>query len=204
MATGPARPQPNWFEMTNRFKMMRMRTQGLRRSLYTATWVLFFLVVTAAPAGALLGLEFDPGAAPPGAEIRVTTVGPVFANVSEDGYDLYLAPSQRIADRVTGPGGRPRHPSLVAIGRIEADASGVGHLRFTVPRLEPGRYVVVAHCKTCDLEGTTFSAVGPVRITSGASLPETGGVPPIVWFAGTLCGLGLILLVTRRPGTPRA
>jgi hypothetical protein len=124
-----------------------------------------------------------------------TTTDDAMRGVPSGSFYLYLAPSQRIADAVTG-NGKPTHPQLVPIGRMTADDAGVGRIDFEVPDVPAGSYKIVAYCKACAAHGTVFSAVGGFQVGGHSALPATGlaGLNALVVTAVLATAAGLLLL----------
>ena len=148
-------------------------------------------VLTADPATAAVAIDLVPPVASPGMTVEVKSTGQ--GPPPGGHFDLYLAPSQRVADRLSGKG-RPHDERLVPIGRLEARGSGVSRLSFTVPDISPGTYVVMGFCRQCG--GSTFSAVGGgLRVVETSELPDTGlrieMFIAAIWllFAGLLLGI---------------
>jgi hypothetical protein len=57
---------------------------------------------------------------------------------------VFLVPAEH-ADEITSPDdGR-----LIGLGRMRIDEAGIGHLRFTIPRVPPGDYATLTHCVPC-------------------------------------------------------
>ncbi|MGH2808295.1 MAG: hypothetical protein ACRDKT_13580 [Actinomycetota bacterium] len=167
-----------------------------------SVWTLLVAVasiIAIAPSGhALVALEFDPPVATPGTVVTATTLGAALAQ-DPQGYRLYLARSQRLADKLAGREGPPSDPRLTPIGRLLPDDEGVGTITFTVPDLKPGRYAAVAYCPTCDNDGSTFSAVGELKIASVGTLPMTGAsLIALVPAVTALMCVAIALLVVAR------
>lgn len=162
-----------------------------RKLLFIGICVLSSAFVAGAARAAVV-LTFQPTAAPPGARVQATTVGAAMKDVPQDHFDLYLAPSQRVADAVSGRG-QLNDARLVPIGRMNADEAGVGMIRFTVPRIEAGTYTAVAHCAECAQGESTFSAVGELVVKPGAALPNTGTpLDGVVTIALLLLAIGAL------------
>lgn len=162
---------------------------------------LLLLVVVGVPllggsSHAAVVLKFVPSATSPGATVEVISVA---QSLEGESYEVFLAPSQRLADRVSSPGNDAR---LVRIGRFPAKGSGAGRFTFRVPRLRPGNYVAVL-CTDCGPRSSTFSALGRFRVTGSSQLPRTGGEVGMLVAAGVLL-LGLGQLLLRRKGVPAA
>lgn len=133
-------------------------------------------------------LKFVPSSTSPGATVEVISVA---QSLEGESYEVFLAPSQRVADRVSSPRNDPR---LVRIGRFPAKGSSPDRFTFRVPRLRPGNYVAVL-CTDCDARSSTFSALGGFRVTAGSRLPQTGGKVGLFVAVGLLLlGLGQLLL----------
>ena len=169
---------------------------SLRRTAFLAA---AFIVIAAPTAGAAIALSFTPASAPPGAEVTLTSEGMALGD-PESGFNLYLAPSQRVADAVTGPD-RPRHPALVPLGHFDGEMASGQSVTFTVPDVDAGRYVMVVHCE-CDGAGGTISAVEEFEVASGVPIPRTNAPTAILALvAAALIGAGaLALLAVRRFG----
>lgn len=149
-------------------------------------------VLAPGAAHAAVTISFEPASAVPGAMVEGTTLGEAMKGVREGYFDLYLAPSQRIADAVSGRG-EPKDARLVPIGRMNADEAGVGKIRFKVPRLEAGTYAVVAHCASCVEGGSTFSSTDGFVIEESAKLPNTGSpFMALMWTGLLLVGAGAL------------
>lgn len=140
-------------------------------------------------AHAAVALTFDPPVAAPGMEVSAVTRGAALEGIRGGYLELYLAPSQRIADQVSGRG-EPDDERLIRIGRLLADPAGVGRIRFTLPTLTAGAYTAVAYCEECAQGGSTFSATGRFEVAPGATLPDTG---PEAMAPGLLLALSLLV-----------
>lgn len=154
------------------------------------------VLLGAMEARAAVVIDFLPPSAPPGTVVSVTAKGAGPAEVSGDNLALYLAPSQRVADAVSGPG-PPKHPLLEPFGRLSLGSADEATGRIRVPNVAPGRYVTVVYCEGCDAheDGTSFSAIGRFRVVRGSALPETGSSQGIfILFVGSLCTSGIALL----------
>ena len=165
---------------------MRSLLLGLAFALMVANAVL-----PASSANAAVVIEFVPRVASPGDVVEVRSLGQ--APPPGGHFDLYLAPSQRVADEVSGQG-EPNDARLIAIGRLRSSGSGVARLSFTVPDMAPGTYVVVGFCKRCG--SSTFSATGDgLRVEGPAELPNTGlRAGTVIAASGVLLVLGLFAL----------
>jgi hypothetical protein len=173
----------------------------VKRTIGVVVVSLGVVVATALPALSLFTLDYRPRAAAPGTIVVATTLGPALEQDPE-GYELYLASSDRIAGAVTGEG-PPRDPRLVPIGRLVRRSDGSGRIRFTVPEVPAGTYIVVAYCEACLTSGSTFTSASEFRVT-GSALPRTGGVPIVIFATGpSLLAIGLLVLFCkRRRGNP--
>ena len=157
-------------------------------------------LVLAGPSEAAVVLKFEPRTALPGTTIDVRSVGQSLAG---DRFEVLLAPSQRVADEASGAGVMS-DPRLVRIGHLAADGPAADRFTFTVPNVEPGKYVAVLHCRGCGSGGASLTALGRFRVTAGSRLAATG--PQLGMFAvaaGLLLGagqvlVGLVYLVRRR------
>lgn len=148
--------------------------------------VVVFLL-SASSSGAAVVLTFSPSAA---------AVGERVTGASEEGgvpipegtnLEIFLADSQRIADRARGP----HDPRLERFGVLRVDDEGAGRFDGTVPDVDPGHYVAVAYCRSCTGDGSTFT-VGDFTV-SRATLPTTGSSPfGLVSLALVILGAGLL------------
>ena len=113
------------------------------------------------PAGAAIGLDFSPPSGAPGATVSARTRGASMSLVPARRLSLFLAPAS-FANEITSQD----DPRLAPLGMLRADAAQVGRLTFTVPRIQPGEYIAVAHCTSCGSRGTVFT-VGQFNVTPG-------------------------------------
>lgn len=149
------------------------------------------LLALAGPSEAAVVLEFEPRSAPPGAMIDVRSIGQPLVG---DRFDVLLAPSQRVADEASGPGVMS-DSRLVRIGRLAAEGPAADRFTFTVPNVEPGKYVAMLHCRGCGSGGASLTALGRFRVTAGSQLPATGSDPRnLVVAAGALMAVGQIVM----------
>ena len=160
---------------------------------------LLLLVVVGVPlvggsSHAAVVLKFVPSATSPGTTVEVISAG---QSLEGESYEVFLAPSQRVADSVSRPGNDAR---LVRIGRFPAKGPGADRFTFRAPRLRPGNYVAVL-CTDCGARSSTFSALGRFRVTGSSQLPRTGDEVGVLVVAGVLL-LGLGQLLFRRKGVP--
>lgn len=180
---------------------MTVHTRARRRLILLLPPAMFVLCF-ATSAGAAVVINFEPPAAPPGESVTAKTKGPAMRGISSGRFDLFLAPSQRLADALTGSG-RPSHPRLAPIGTLVADEQGVGHIRFSVPNRPAGDYVTVAYCRGCTEGGSTFSAIGTFRILGPGKMPATGSATFLQVSVGgalTAVVIGLCLLLSSTLG----
>ena len=108
--------------------------------------LLFFTALDAAPVHAAVVVTFDPKEATPTALVRAKSDSSSMESIRTGRFRLFLAPSQRVADNARSPED-PRliRLPLVSKGRV---------LKFRIPRVSPGRYIVVSHCKKCIAGGS--------------------------------------------------
>ena len=152
------------------------------------------MVLGATAAHALVGVEFVPASAPPGARVQMTVVG----LTAEDDVTFFLAPSQRVADAVTGSD-PPRDPRVVPLRGVRIDDGNDLVAEFKVPPVEQGSYVLVVHCKDCGGAASTFSAVGDLEVVPASALPRTGREHGLLLGVGAaLLALGAMLLLRPR------
>ena len=153
------------------------------------------LLVLAGPSEAAVVLKFEPRTALPGTTIDVRSVGQSLAG---DRFEVLLAPSQRVADDASGAGVMS-DPRLVRIGRLAAEGPAADRFTFTVPSVEPGKYVAVLHCRGCGSGGASLTALGRFRVTAGSQLPATGSDSRILLVtAGALMVVGQIVMTFSR------
>ena len=152
------------------------------------------LLIAGGSSHAAVVLKFVPSAAPPGATVDVTSVA---MSLEGESYEVFLAPSQWVADRVSSAGAR-NDTRLVRIGRFASEGSGADRFTFAVPPLRPGRYVAVL-CADCGARAATFSALGRFRVMGSSQLPATGGHLGVhIAAAVLLLALGHVLLRRKR------
>lgn len=155
---------------------------------------LCLIVLGATAAHTAVVVEFVPGSAAPGQRVQMNVTG---LHRGEDAT-FYLAPSQRAADAVTGQD-PSRDPTLIRLRHVLVHKKGEFAVRFVVPRVAPGRHAVVVHCKSCASGGTTFSAVGDLKVLSAPALPITGhDLGLLLGFATVLLLLGATMVLNPR------
>lgn len=167
----------------------------LTRSLLVVMFVSALLSGRYAEAAVVINLV--PRIASPGDVVAVRSTG---QSPPRGGYfDLFLAPSQKVADGASGPA----DPRLVRVARLMSGNPRSERPTFTVPDVPPGRYVIVGFCKACGAK--MFSAVGKgLVVTASAPLPRTGTGPGMLMVGGlSLLFIGLICSSGRWGAFPR-
>ena len=102
-------------------------------------------LITAGSVNAALFLVLAPESGPSGTEVAGRTGGEgAFASSVVGPLQTYFV-DQADADGVSSPD----DPALVDIGQLMIDTNGNGSIRFVVPDLAPGGYVVMVHCPQC-------------------------------------------------------
>ena len=160
-------------------------------------------LLTAGIVNASLFLILTPESGPSGTEVTGRTGGHgAFATSVVGPLQTYFV-DQADADGVISPD----DPALVDIGQLMIDRSGNGSIRFVVPNLAPGAYVVMVHCTPC----ASFSAgrvmldVASFDVTLKA--PDTAMVDRfpaalLLTAFGVMLVLGAITFAMSRRRTP--
>lgn len=163
-------------------------------TLSIAVGVIMFLLLLFPSAGAAVVLEFEPARGPVGESVLGASDESGVPLPNSADLKIFLAPSQRAADRARGP----RDPRLTGFGILRVDDAGVGRFSGTVPDVAPGAYVAVAYCRSCTAGGSTFT-VGEFRV-SGPILPATGSsTEGFIRGALVLLTGGLVASLRSRP-----
>lgn len=180
---------------TNYAVGMGQRAGSRKSRIVVLVFAVTDLLVLAGPARAAVVLKFDPPSAPPGATIEVRSVG---QSLEGDRFDVFLALNQQVADEASGAG-VTKDPRLVWIGRFAAEGPAADRFTFTVPNVGPGKYVAVLHCRGCGSGGSSLTALGRFRVTTGLQLPATGSGPRMLVVAGgALMVVGQIVMTLSR------
>lgn len=129
-------------------------------------------LVTAGSIQAALFLILDPVSGPPGTQVAGRTGGEGAFSSQVDPLPSYLVASAS-AGLVTSPD----DPRLIEIGELGVDPGGNGRITFVVPRIDPGRYVVMVHCPSCApfSFGSVMAGVAEFQVTP--SPPTTDNLP---------------------------
>jgi hypothetical protein len=142
----------------------------VRLSLSAARSITFAIVaalLTVGSVNAALFLILAPESGPSGTEVVGRTGGEgAFASSVVGPLQTYFV-DEADADGVISPD----DPALVDIGQLMIDTSGNGSIRFVVPNLAPGGYVIMVHCPRCTEfnAGRVMLGVASFDVTPNAS-----------------------------------
>ena len=164
-----------------------MKSGSRHRIWGCVTSVLLASVVGAVPTYAALFLILEPASGPPGTEVTGRTGGRGAFLRRVDPLPTFLV-ARSAARSVASPDDR----TLVEIGMLVVDEAGNGEIRFEVPEVAPGDYVVMVFCRSCAefSGGDVMAPVADLRVTEG---PTEGLSPPLVVFALLLFAVALLL-----------
>lgn len=156
-------------------------------------------LLTAGTVSAALFLILAPGSGPPGVEVTGRTGGQgAFASAIVGPLQTYLV-DEANADDVTSPD----DPALVDVGQLMIDTSGNGSIRFVVPNLAPGGYVVMVNCPLCAEFNAGRVMLGLASFEVTPKAPDTAmwdrfRLPAGLTTLGALLLLLAILIATYR------
>lgn len=155
-------------------------------------------LLAAGTVSAALFLILTPESGPPGTEVMGGTGGEGALPNAVGPLPTYLV-AEADADGVA----TPDDPALVEVGQLVVDAEGNGSIRFVVPDLDPGTYVVIVHCPPCaDFSaGSVMASVATFEVTTEAldtAIPDRFGLRAALTVITGLLLFGAILIATRR------
>lgn len=141
-------------------------------------------------ASAAIWLELDPGRGVPGSIVRGHTVGPAMSLIPSRSLSLFWA------DETAAQATQPNSSQLLFIGDLVGDEANVGRITFPVPDVPPGRYVLIAHCRECAANGTSFHVgqfvVLPTQVSDAAMLSLTSSPSALMWVP-----IGVVIVALR-------
>lgn len=178
--------------------IVKVLARSSARSIAAAVVATLFWLPTAGTVNAALFLILTPESGPPGTEVTGQTGGQGTFRSAVGPLQTYLV-EEADADGVASPA----DPALVDIGQLTVDGEGNGSIRFVVPDLVPGAYVVIIHCPPCAefSGGGVMAAVASFEVTAEApdtAMLDRSALPAAPVVAGGLLLLGAILIAASR------
>lgn len=176
----------------------------MKSAIFSARCITAVLVATllsllaAATVSAALFLILAPESGPPGTEVTGRTGGEGALPSAVGPLPTYLV-GEADLDGITSPG----DPALVDIGQLLVDAEGNGSIRFVVPELDPGSYVVVVYCPACAAfsGGSVMAPVATFEVIpqgSDTAMRDRSAFAAVLTALGGLLLFGAILVAIRR------
>jgi hypothetical protein len=149
-------------------------------------------------ASAALVLILAPASGPPGTVVLGHTAGQGAFPTAVDPLLTYLVRAAA-ADGIVDA----RDPRLIEVGKLVVDRAGNGHIRFVVPAVDAGPYVVMVHCPSCALysRGRTILPVADFEVIQAlprTDVPSQSSPGPPGTFADVVRRSRLIVLVAIR------